>query len=155
MTGPGRPETPPPNWVGSEYLPLPCELHPEQVTDYPHLYEFTIFQQARINRIADWYGIDYFDDFGAAPGSKVGGWVAWELRREYPLCTCGEEMTHLVTIASAEFEPESSWQVVSDLPGPTIEERQPSGLAIGDAGSYFVFTCLRCPDRPITALTQS
>ncbi|MEU6311540.1 hypothetical protein [Streptomyces sp. NPDC047014] len=99
------------------YVPEPCLLAPEEVTDYPHHMELSAELQ---QQLADWSrwegaGVDstyapapeefYGDELSVVPGWKVGGWSRWGLTDPVPrVCTaCGTEMEPLLTIASSEW----------------------------------------------------
>jgi hypothetical protein len=129
--------------VDDDYLPEPCTVHPEHVEDYPNLWELDEKDRAAVES----HEFDYEDVLGPAPGSKVGGWVAWDQEPEAPTCDVGHDMTHLATIATVESWSDS-WTADDDV------SRQTAGLMIGDCGGYFLFTCTQCPDRPVAAVTQ-
>ena len=42
--------------------------------------------------------------FSVAPGTKVRGHVRWVQEPQVPICACGAAMSHLLTIAAAEFD---------------------------------------------------
>jgi hypothetical protein len=115
------------------YLPEPCLLAPEQITEYPNIMELGKELQRQLEDWRRWQAagaaLDSFDntpypldssdtphskDFynelytgrmSVAPGWKVGGWTRWGLTDPLPrLCpSCGTEMDPLLTIASGEW----------------------------------------------------
>ncbi|MGY0234017.1 hypothetical protein [Longispora urticae] len=147
-----------------ELLPNPCVLSPEPVVDFPSGHDL---DRDLYGRILDWEktsGYEYNQELALAPGTKVGGWADWIQYAEHPDCRCGRPMRHLLTIASWEGNP---WSYDRWLPEwatrPAARtETQPwrptghedAGLTLGDAGSYYVFTCPRCPDHQATTVFQ-
>ncbi|GIG62652.1 hypothetical protein Lfu02_70240 [Longispora fulva] len=145
-----------------ELLPNPCVLSPERVTEYPSGHEL---DQAVYDEVMAWErtsGHRYEYELAAAPGTKVGGWIDWIQSPEFPDCSCGRPMRYLLTIASWEGNPCSydrwlpEWTALNHSTGtaqrPTGHED--AGLMLGDAGSFYLFTCLDCPDRPVTTVFQ-
>lgn len=71
-------------------------------------------------------------------------------------------MEHLLTIASKEFLG-VRWLAVEDRADPAATGQKPvtdrdcwapHGIMLGDVGSMYLFTCLRCPDRPLAGSMQ-
>ncbi|MFE7413380.1 hypothetical protein [Streptomyces laurentii] len=133
------------------YVPEPCAVHPEQVTDYPYLDYLPAGLGARIDawedelvaRMGD-LAPGYQYDLSLAPGWKVGGWDSWhktDLVRVF--CdACGTEMRVLLTIDSYEScEPDGSWEPY-DLPKGT------TGIKVGRDGEYRAFVCPADPAHP-------
>lgn len=160
------PPTEPPRPVGASdyYLPNPCVLHPERVTDYPSwdLPE-DLFDglRERFEELEEETGWSYESHLSVSKGIKVGGYPTWTQEPFWPDCPgCGHRMDHLLTINSGEFDGASwrTWLPVEDTPVTgTIrdlpyEERtliqRPPGLMLGDMGGIYLFDCRRCPDRP-------
>ncbi|WP_443060996.1 hypothetical protein [Streptomyces sp. NBC_00464] len=115
------------------YLPEPCLLAPEQITEYPNIMELGKGLQQQLEDWRRWqevgavlgssdtpypldssdrpYSKDFYNEFytgrlSVAPGWKVGGWTRWDLTDPRPrLCpSCGTEMDPLLTIASEEWD---------------------------------------------------
>ena len=152
--------------VCEDYLPEPCVVSPERVSEYPDGWELDEDLRARVMRWAEEQGWEYFYHLGAAPGTKVGGWPNWIQDPEYPECECGRPMTHLLTIASWECDGESwrRWVPVEeypldrrrdDEPGEALAHSEDAGLSLNDAGSMYLFTCIFCAHRPVAHVTQS
>ncbi|GAA2259061.1 hypothetical protein GCM10010430_48880 [Kitasatospora cystarginea] len=113
------------------YVPEPCALHPEVVTEYPAPYELD--DELR-ERIWDWgsrvkavaepdhpypdeHEAYYQYELSVAPGWKVGGWEPWSFSdpRRIPCRTCKVPMVPLLTIASGEWDAGNhSWIPVED-----------------------------------------
>lgn len=100
---------PTPAPVEEDYLPRPCQLHPERVIEYPHQGELSDAVNEAIER---WetgcedegvYGGIYDYELSTAPGTKLGGHVDWIQGAWVPDCECGHPMDHLLTVASSEF----------------------------------------------------
>ncbi|MBC2869981.1 hypothetical protein H1R13_35030, partial [Streptomyces mexicanus] len=80
------------------YLPEPCVLSPEQVTEYPHPMELSEDLQRQLADVSVWetagpawnpaYAIAphefYRNQLAYAPGWKVGGWSSWGLTDPQP-----------------------------------------------------------------------
>ncbi|GGT49953.1 hypothetical protein GCM10014713_50040 [Streptomyces purpureus] len=159
LTAPPRPEG-----ACEDYLPDPCVVHPERVTEYPNwdLPE-TVYEalEERFDTVEEETGWSYWSHLSVADGIKVGGYPTWTQDPYWPDCLgCGRRMEHLLTVNSAEFDGESwrSWVPVEDIPaaGTVIDlpyearrpVQRPPGLMLGDMGGMYVFECRACPDRP-------
>ncbi|GGV72987.1 hypothetical protein GCM10010277_86510 [Streptomyces longisporoflavus] len=108
------------------YLPEPCLLNPEQVTEYPDHLEVSKVLQEQLATWSMWQaaGTDldngyasfpqefYDSELAGAPGWKVGGWPRWGATDPAPrLCpACGSDMDALLTIATFEYSSGSSWR---------------------------------------------
>lgn len=159
------PPAPGPDLGFQEYRPRPCMLHPERVDELPDAWEIDEDLRDRVEAWAEERGWSYFYHLSAAPGTKVGGWPDWIQDPQYPDCACGRQMSHLLTVASCEWDGESwrRWlpeQEGADLdrgadrPAAAFIAVEDAGLMIGDGGSYYIFTCLHCPQRPTATLSQ-
>ncbi|GGT11640.1 hypothetical protein [Streptomyces chromofuscus] len=102
------------------YLPEPCLLSPEQVTDFPNPMELGKELRDQVDDMSRWESVDpvlyssyaedpqelYFTNLCHAPGWKTGGWTRWGLTdpvdRSCP--ECGTEAVPLLTIASSEWD---------------------------------------------------
>jgi hypothetical protein len=166
---------PAPGWAEEWYVPKPCALHPERVTEYPG---FDNLPEALQERVLAWQaeleergedlgdvedGAVYEWELSVADGTKVVGYVNWIQGPEVPTCTCGRPMEHLLTVASGEFHggnwrrwcPLEDQHVCRDAP---YEERAAvqaaTGLMLGDMGDMFLFICRACPEWPIDWVLQ-
>jgi Domain of unknown function (DUF1963) len=160
-----EPAAPPrPAGARRDYLPSPCVLHPERVTDYPNWdlpRDIADALQLRFHQMEEETGWSYHYHLSVSDGIKVGGYPTWTQDPAWPDCpSCGQRMQHLLTINSAEFDGESwrTWLAVEDTPAtgtiwdlPYEERRRiqrAPGLMIGDMGGVYLFECQRCPGRP-------
>ncbi|WNI23240.1 DUF1963 domain-containing protein [Streptomyces sp. ITFR-16] len=160
-----EPAVPPrPEGAPDDYLPDPCVLHPERVTEYPNWDlpdDIAEPLEERFEEIEEETGWSYWSHLSVASGAKAGGYPTWTQDPHWPDCpACGHRMDHLLTINSAEFDGESwrTWLPVEDMPATgtvldlPYEERsrvqRAPGLMLGDMGGLYLFVCPHCPDRP-------
>jgi hypothetical protein len=157
------------------YVPEPCVLDPEQVTEYPSFLELSKELREQVLRWCRQQspGADVDDPFeppledlyqrelSTAPGWKVGGWPTWGLTDPNPqYCpACGTKMSPLLTIASAEWDSSTrSWIPYEDQehadPGACPDLSTPTRIRINDSNQLQLYTCPAFPDHPHTALVQ-
>ncbi|MDN0193711.1 hypothetical protein [Streptomyces sp. S.PNR 29] len=115
---------PQPSVIGNDdYLPEPCVLYPEQVTEYPAPHELPEELAERIeaweerNEGNDEDAVHYQYDLSVAPGNKVGGHAPWSFSDPFPMACpeCGSAVRPLLTIDGAEWDGGSgSWRPVED-----------------------------------------
>jgi len=173
--------TSPPEPAGAQvegYVPEPCVLHPEQVTEYP--LELSEDLQEQVGRWSArragcdtpdrFDAIDYaFDPEGlyasalsAAPGWKVGGWPRWGRNDPEPqFCpSCDSEMVPLLTIASTEWDADTrSWipcedQARTEPSSSCLDPGDPAMIQIGDNDNLQLYICPASPDHPHNARQQ-
>ncbi|MFJ4466420.1 hypothetical protein ACIP2X_02770 [Streptomyces sp. NPDC089424] len=127
----------PPVIQSVHYLPEPCLLSPEQVTEYPHPRELDKELRDQLDDVSRWETIDparyntyaydpgelYLGNLSTAPGWKTGGWTSWQVTdpadRSCP--ECGTEQVPLLTIASSEWDAISkSWIAEEDRTTPAV-----------------------------------
>jgi hypothetical protein len=146
------------------YLPEPCLLNPEQVTEYPDHRELS--KELR-EQIGDWSlwraaetGVDsayasyppefYASELSVAPGWRVGGWPGWGASDPIPLLcpTCDSDMDALLTIATFEAgSRDSSW-----LPREESEHEPSIGfnhtaVQIGSGYNQQLYICRTAPEH--------
>ncbi|MEU6284137.1 DUF1963 domain-containing protein [Streptomyces sp. NPDC047028] len=159
-----RANPPRPAGARDAYVPNPCVLHPERVTEYPDWdlpEDISDALESRFDQLEEDTPWSYWSHLSVSGGIKVGGYPTWTQEPNWPTCpACSRRMDHLLTINSAEFDGESwlTWLPVEDTPATgTIwdlpyEKRtqiqRPPGLMLGDMGGIYLFECARCPDRP-------
>ncbi|MGW1467622.1 hypothetical protein ACWCPT_25135 [Streptomyces sp. NPDC002308] len=134
----------PPAMRSDGYLPEPCLLNPEQVTEYPHHLELTKEVREQLGAWSAWQAavrdvddyasspeVFYDRELAGAPGWKAGGWPRWGATDPTPrLCpACGSEMDALLTIATFEGDADSSW-----LPNGVREDRGGIGPSSSHTG---------------------
>ena len=158
-------DTPPaPTEAPEDYVPSPCVVHPERVTEYPKWDIPDDLRDAledRFERLENDTGWSYHDHLSTAPGTKLGGYPGWTQDPAWPDCgSCGQRMQHLLTVASWESDGESwrTWLPVEErelLKGQeahinelTCSVTEAAGLMLGDAGGVYIFECPSCPGRP-------
>jgi hypothetical protein len=162
------------------YLPEPCVLHPEQVTEYPDVLELSADAQEQVGRwsarqageaIADSLeAIDYatgsdelyWSELSIAPGWKVGGWSRWG--RTDPVAqiclACDSVMIPLLTIASTEWDIDTqNWIPYEDqahtAPSASwLDPVDPAMIRIGDNDTLQLYACPVSPSHPHAARLQ-
>jgi hypothetical protein len=165
------PAPPEPRHAFMSYVPVPCVVLPERVTEYPPWDELAEETQQKLDRglrgrelpagITSVSGF-YSACLSVCPGTKAGGYVRWLQGPEAPACKCGREMDHLLTIASDEFDGASyhRWMPVEDGPlwdgtaRATYGWADAPGLQFGDLGKVYFFVCRHCEGWPITHAGQ-
>ncbi|MFJ4467119.1 hypothetical protein ACIP2X_06280 [Streptomyces sp. NPDC089424] len=102
------------------YVPEPCLLDPEQITEYPHPLELTKELRDPLRDWSRWQtagaAVDsryasypeefYATDLSVAPGWKVGGWASWGYTDPIPqYCpACDTKMDPLLTVPTYEWD---------------------------------------------------
>lgn len=149
------PEAPASELSQENYLPRPCVLHPERVTEYPYSQELPDQLKNDLNEWAD--DVDpyiYEDSLSIAPGCKIGGWESWHLTDMYelPCEVCGTETELVLKLDSSEWDSSSEprWRPLEErrLEFATPEgrdAREPTTLILGRFGCLNLFLCPRSP----------
>jgi hypothetical protein len=158
-------QPPEPAYIGDGcYVPDPCVLHPEQVTEYPayhdmddDLAERVIARERELLRSPDPEQPRYSAGLSIAPGWKVGGWSAFFTFRDPAgpdeLWCCGAPPAPLLTIASDEWDGDGgSWRPVADTDGPA--DHTPTRVVVGRAYKLQVYRCTVTPGHPPITITQ-
>ena len=127
--------------VEREYIPQPCIVYPERLTEYPSAAEFfpdgchdleeeeyplalrSVLKVIERLAVGGWQAPDdcselYERWLCVADGTKVGGYPAWVQDMEYPRCGCGAVMEHILSLASCEFDGVTwgRWLTIEDRP---------------------------------------
>jgi hypothetical protein len=158
------------------YLPQPCLLAPEQVTEYPGPLELSKEWQQQLGDVNLWKAAGfvwegtgaldpqefYFRNLCHVPGWKTGGWTRWGLTdpAPRPCPECGTETIPLLTIASREWDPGSqSWMPEEERTNPTVLPlgTRPANvtlLTIADANDLQLHICPLSPKHPHIELVQ-
>ncbi|MGW1867583.1 hypothetical protein ACWCPS_18680 [Streptomyces mauvecolor] len=152
-------QAPLPYEFDDDYVPRPCAVHPTETVEYPN----GDLPAELCERVGKWSseldetaGISYYDAFTTLQ-SKVGGYPGWTQEPDWPHCTCGVPMEHLLTISASEScgrwlpaeertRPGSGWEAR----GHHEYEDDSHGMDMGDCGGVYVFLCRGCPDWPTT-----
>lgn len=167
----------------AEYLPSPCLLYPERIVEYPnHLEDFSTGDEIYLgdlpgvaaalelnerHKVGTWptcseFAYLYQCALSTCEGTKLGGYPDWIQNPDYPRCTCGAVMDHLVSFGSWECGG-AAW--FRWLP---IEERDilraefnlqrsvvsAMDCTFGDVGNLYVFICRKCPGWPTVTRMQ-
>lgn len=159
-------EQPVPAIFDPHYMPQVCQFIPERIQDYPDVFALPEELQYRIwnweeTEAAQGHVYGYPD---AAPGMKIGENVDWIQDPWFPPCpSCRQEMEHLLTVASWEWDGGSFrwWRPLEEPPlahGVPLQDGQDTnddaGITLGDAGNIYLFVCRRCPGWPIAYTLQ-
>ncbi|QES33190.1 hypothetical protein DEJ48_07055 [Streptomyces venezuelae] len=161
------------------YVPEPCVLAPEAITDYPNSLDLSPELQRLLEDWSRWQaagsGVDssyaryprefYSLHLGNAPGWKVGGWPPWgrtdPIRRYCAVCEV--QMVPLLTIASFEWDGGEgrSWApqeeqdaVLAGSRGPRQYLSQPTRVEVGSTDNLQIYVCPTSPEHPHTDLIQ-
>lgn len=143
--------TPPlPAAVDDNYLPQPCVLHPEEVTEYPAPH---CLPRDLAERVGEWearMNLVYQHELAVASGCKVGGHAPWSFSDPWPMSCddCGAGVEPLLTLATSEWDGTRSWQPLEDVedtspPYPAAHE--PTMLSIGRGYNLQLYTCAAFP----------
>lgn len=145
------------------YLPEPCVLEPEQITEYPdhlelseelreQLKQWSVPQAAEEDMDPDTY---YDCVLSNAPGWKVGGWPAWNSTdpSPRPCSECGTGMEVLMTVATFEEGDDAgnSWSPHPHPgagPYPGHRGYNATGVQIGSGYRQHLFVCPAEPEHP-------
>ncbi|MGW5868813.1 hypothetical protein ACWFRJ_42480 [Streptomyces sp. NPDC055239] len=164
------------NWKG--YLPEPCVLAPEPITEYPDSLDLSPELRLSVQDWSRWQAADvgvdssyadypedfYRDYLGDAPGWKVGGWPPWGRTDPYRRdCTvCDAQMMPLLTIASFEWDGDEgrSWAPYEDQTAAYArhyagqDPSQPTKVEVGSTDNMQLYVCPTSPEHPHTDLIQ-
>ncbi|WP_280236701.1 hypothetical protein [Nocardia cyriacigeorgica] len=150
------------------YLPEPCMLNPEQVTEYPDHRELSKELQQQIGNWSLWQAADtdvdsayasyppdfYANELSVAPGWKVGGWPRWGATDPHPrLCpTCDSDMDALLTIATSEAGKDSSWRPYEEPTNEPLIGFNHTAVHIGSGYDQQLYICPTAPEHAHTEL---
>ncbi|MFF4250941.1 hypothetical protein ACFY1L_07025 [Streptomyces sp. NPDC001663] len=130
----------------ASYVPDPCVLHPERVTEHQwgDLLPYEI--RAQLDEWEDWEdedAVSYQFDLSIPPGWKVGGFAPWPVTGpQEVVCLCGQPMELLLTIDSREWDRGTrSWVPVEDRAVADTEANTPTQVVVGRGGRLMVFVC--------------
>ncbi|GAA4993506.1 hypothetical protein GCM10025734_22570 [Kitasatospora paranensis] len=160
-----------------DYVPEPCLLAPEQVTEYPVAAELEPDLRAEVRAWSARQAVAaapgstgagggddaYYDrELAVSPGWKVGGLPSWSATDPRPLhcCACGSRMQPMLTVASYEWQPNGpGWIPYEDraaAAAPTGYPAPATPTMIGLAGgcNQQIYACPASPDHPHAELLQ-
>ncbi|OMI33457.1 hypothetical protein [Streptomyces sparsogenes] len=146
---------PRPSVLGNDdYLPEPCVLHPEPVTEYPAPHELPEDLAGRLHAWGKRRGVVYQYDLGVAPGCKVAGHAPWSFSDPSPMACaeCGSGLLPLLTIDGREWDGGSkSWRPVEDshAADPSLPDAGgDTHLTIGRGYSLQLYVCAASWEHP-------
>ncbi|MYV55595.1 hypothetical protein [Streptomyces sp. SID3212] len=146
---------PQPSVIGNaDYLPDPCVLHPETVTEYPAPHELAKELAERVEAWEDAHDVAYQYDLSVAPGCKVGGHAPWSFSDPFPMAcpACGSGVRPLLTIDGSEWDGGSeSWRPSEDADYTGLHFLGPAEstqLTIGRGYSLQLYVCAAAYDHP-------
>ncbi|WTQ62528.1 hypothetical protein OG553_31680 [Streptomyces sp. NBC_00158] len=153
-----------------EYVPVPCVLAPEQVTEYPDPGEL---DEELLEQLKDWsrweaagsaadpsYALHpdsyYSSNLCAAPGWKAGGYPKWgytdPVARTCP--DCGTGMDPLLTVDTFEWSDDNrSWIPYEDQEAQAPADARhdhmwmPTAIQIGGSHKQQLYVCPASPDH--------
>lgn len=146
-----------------DYVPEPCVLHPEVITEYEYIESLPDDLRRRIEDWEEATGHDYRGELSLALGWKVGGFASWSLSGPQPVvCECGRDMKPLLTIDTCEWESPygGSWRPVEEPEHPAGEfeslanPNMPTAIVISRGYALYVFTCPGSFDHPLRFTMQ-
>lgn len=160
------------------YVPEPCVLAPEQITEYPNHLDLSAEVRQLLKDRSRWQAADvgvdssyadhpeefYGCELADAPGWKVGGWPPWGRTDPYPrfCAVCDAQMVPLLTMASFEWDGGSrGWapyedQAAAFAAGHVAGQNpaQPTAVEVGSADNLQLYVCPASPEHPHTDLIQ-
>ncbi|MFD7316284.1 hypothetical protein [Streptomyces sp. NPDC059883] len=160
------------------YVPEPCVLAPEAITEYPNSLDLSSDLQLALDDWSRWQaagaGVDssyaeyprefYSIHLGNAPGWKVGGWPPWGRTDPSPryCAVCEVQMVPLLTIASWEWDGDEgrTWVPQEDQTVALASHyagqnpSQPTRVEVGSTDNMQIYVCPASPEHPHTDLIQ-
>ena len=144
------------------FVPEPCRIHPEDVTEYPrqnynpgHPGDGIDYELSQaLDEWSEDNQLYYSSHLSVAPGWKVGGWTPWSRADPVELhcMACGAPMDPLLTIASQEWDSASrSWLPYEDRERPDDAYPPlfaPTMINLGDADTQQLYICPVDPNHP-------
>ena len=162
------PEMPREEMAYPRYVPLPCLLFPERVTELLSVYELG----PMLKKLEDWNDRErtfpgekmesMYSQATPHVGWKVGGWPHWVQAPQVPVCKCGQSMELLLSFGSESTHMAKAPTQEHHLYVPADQRDQaavenaanaPQVRFIGD-GFQFTFLCRRCPGWPVETISQ-
>ncbi|MFE0513206.1 hypothetical protein [Streptomyces sp. NPDC058964] len=161
------------------YVPQPCVLAPEAITEYPNSLDLSPEMRLTVGDWSRWqaagagldssyadYPREFYDvHLADAPGWKVGGWPPWGRTDPYRryCAVCDVQMVPLLTIASFEWDGAEgrSWAPYEDQAAAYADHRdrgqrpsQPTRVEVGSTDNMQIYVCPTSPEHPHTDLIQ-
>jgi hypothetical protein len=163
------PQMPAPNRVEREgFVPQPCVVHPEQVTEFPPICSLTNpvsehwepwgkMPRDLEERVRDWSDRqpdpdDYYT-LAHAPGWTVGGWdFSGPDPEALRTCECGTDMRPLLT---TDYEEDLKGWPPHEDPGfvwgdpDNWKDREPTRVNVTRSGIFVILHCPAAPTHPL------
>ncbi|MFF3838258.1 hypothetical protein [Streptomyces sp. NPDC001930] len=160
------------------YVPKPCRLAPEQITEYPNSLDLSRDVRQLLEDRSRWQAagvamdssyVDHPESFyscelAESPGWKVGGWPPWGRTDPYRrFCSvCDAHMVPLLTIASFEWDSGTrGWAPYEDQAAAFADGRvagrspaQPTAVEVGSTDNMQLYVCPVSPEHPHTDMIQ-
>ncbi|QLE74709.1 hypothetical protein FGW37_26765 [Streptomyces rectiverticillatus] len=154
------------------YVPEPCVVAPEQITEYPNYLDLRRELQQQLDDRSRWQaaGVDnhyalaphefYWCELSVAPGWKVGGWPPWGLTDPVArfCAACGVGMVPLLTVASGEWDSSNhGWVPYEDQHLAALgtgDVANPPAVQVSRGNHLQLYVCPESPDHPHTDLIQ-
>ncbi|MFE6782782.1 hypothetical protein ACFVFF_11020 [Streptomyces sp. NPDC057680] len=163
-----------------EYVPEPCVLAPEQITEYPNSLELGEELREQLGDWSRWEAADagldsswapypdypesfYHSNLSIAPGWKAGGWPQWGYTDPAPRqCPdCDTAMEPLLSIDTFEWDNATrSWIPDEDRAAESSDDARhrdmwrPTGVQIGSGYRQQLYVCPEAPEHPHIELMQ-
>ncbi|WP_205326201.1 hypothetical protein [Glycomyces sp. YM15] len=136
-----------------EYVPSPCVLAPEEVTEYPDMNLLSPELRDEIKATSDQVDTFEYHDNALAPGWKANGHgAAWMIIDAYDVrCECGAEARPLLSATSGEMGPSTShWTPLEDRDGAAEDTRRYASVDVylGRGYDLQIFHCGLDPEHP-------
>jgi len=153
---------PTPDLCANPYVPNPCVVHPEVVTEYPDIRNLPgSLKEALIawhrpedeDEDEEW-STAYSFDTALAPGWKtMGHGMYWGIIDPFPIeCECGTEQLPLFTADSSEFDGGTgSWRPIEETEGGR-HLSNPVGVTIGRGYTLQLYYCPESETHPCRAV---
>ncbi|MFB6817518.1 hypothetical protein ACFCV8_23520 [Streptomyces sp. NPDC056347] len=160
------------------YVPEPCLLAPEAISEYPNSLDLSPESQQALEDWGRWQAADagvddsyaeyppefYNGELANAPGWKVGGWPPWGRTDPNPrfCAVCDVRMVPLLTVASFEWDGGThGWVPYEDRAAASaaghvvgLDPAQPTGVEVGSTDNLQLYVCPADPEHPHTDLVQ-
>ncbi|MEV6279676.1 hypothetical protein [Nocardia sp. NPDC051832] len=148
VTGPLLTPPDPPEIASEYYLPAPCLVSPEQITEYEYHALLPADLAARVAAWEERTGRRYSWGRSITTGWKVGGYASWSLTDPQPMnCeSCGSSMTLLLKAHHCEWDGEELWHPAG---ADTQDERDPTGIVIGRGYALWMWVCDADFEHPV------
>ncbi|MFC7303856.1 hypothetical protein ACFQVC_06460 [Streptomyces monticola] len=143
-----------------DLMPRPCTVCPTPAVDYPKRdlpRELELALGPRLREIENRFGCHY-SDVASALQNKVGGYPAWAKAPNWPHCSRGHRMEHLLSITGEprsgrwlpldEHHPHSTEPLWRSPADPAVMDSLGPDMHLGDEGGIYLFLCRACPELP-------